>query len=91
MDIRGKALAASGAALLLSGCTAAEWEALAVGLSVAAVAASEIAAQSYATGPTSCPYGQHLEYGYDEYGNTVGFCVDDPYSSAEEQELKAQN
>lgn len=81
MKIKGKCLAISGAALLLSGCTTAEWEALAVGLSVAAVAASEMAAQSYVPGPTSCPYGQHIEYGYDEYGNSVAFCLDDrPWS-----------
>ena len=88
MNIRGKVLAASGAALLLSGCTAAEWEALAVGLSVAAVAASEMAAEAYANGPTSCPYGQTLQHGYDEYGNSIRFCLDDPYSRG--AELEAQ-
>ncbi|UIP08019.1 hypothetical protein LY632_06405 [Erythrobacter sp. SDW2] len=86
MHIRGKVLAVSGAALLLSGCTAAEWEALAVGLSVAAIAASEVAAQS-ANQSISCPYGQHIEYGYDSYGNEVAFCIDDqPWSQEQSQQ-----
>ena len=67
--------------LELAAETTAEWEALAIGLSVAAVAASEMAAQSYPADPISCPYGQHVEYGYDSYGNEVAFCVDDdPWS-----------
>ena len=84
MSIKRNCIALSAAGLLLSGCTAAEWEALAVGLSVAAVAASEMAAETYANGPTSCPYGQTLSYGYDEYGNAIRFCLDDPYANAEE-------
>ena len=86
MKMKGKVVAAAGAALLLSGCTTAEWEALAIGLSVAAVAASEMAAQSYPADPISCPYGQHIEYGYDSYGNEVAFCADDyPWSGEDSQ------
>ena len=84
MKTKGKAGAAAGLVLLLSGCTTAEWEALAIGLSVAAVAASEMAAQSYPADAISCPYGQHIEYGYDSYGNEVAFCVDDdPWSEVD--------
>lgn len=86
MHMRAKVLAVSGAALMLSGCTTAEWEALAIGLSVAAVAASEMAAQS-ANASISCPYGQHVEYGYDEYGNSVAFCIEDqPWSQEQAQQ-----
>lgn len=80
-------LAACGG-LLLSGCTTAEWEALAVGLSVAAIVASEAAAQS-ANQSISCPYGQHIEYGYDSYGNEVAFCIDDqPWSGEQSQQQR---